>query len=349
VISKPPLGRTWSAGETIALSVEANASTDTTYQWSRNGVPLAGAVSASFLIPNAQPSHAGTYTVTLTNAAGAVTSAPAVVTVYNSKIVNLSVRSALASSQTLTVGFVVAGAGKPLLIRAIGPALRQFGLASALPDPTLTLFASTGPAGASDNWGETTLGSQIATVSQRVGAFALPTGSLDAALLTTVGNAALTVQAAEKNSAAGIVLLELYDTAPENDARLVNVSTRAPAGSGDTALVAGFVIAGTAPQKVLVRAIGPTLASFGVPGTLADPKLEIFAPGATAPIATNDNWNGDSTLITAFATVGAFALPNSASRDAALLVSLPPGNYSAQVTGVGGTTGEVLLEVYHHP
>lgn len=349
VISKQPVGRAFGSAETIVLTVEANISVDTAYQWFRNGVPILDGISASLVLRDNQPDRAGTYTVTLTNVAGSVTSAPAILTLATSKIVNLSVRSALAPGQPLTVGFVVSGASKPLLIRAVGPSLRQFGLTAAMPDPVLTLFTAQGAAGTNDNWSETSLAPQIATVAQSVGAFALASGSLDAALLTTAGNSALTVQAIDKFSAGGIVLLELYDTAPNNDARLINVSTRAPVGSGDAALVAGFVIAGSVPQKILLRAIGPTLAGFGVPGTVADPKLEIFGTDAAVPLATNDNWNGDPTLVSSFASVGAFPLPNSNSRDAVLLVSLPPGNYSAKVTGVGGATGEALLELYQHP
>jgi hypothetical protein len=82
---------------------------------------------------------------------------------------------------------------------------------------------------------------------------------------------------------------------------------------------------------------------------LADPKLEVFADTSATPLATNDNWSGDQTLVNSFVSVGAFPLPNPNSRDAVLLVSLPPGNYSAKVTGVGGTTGEALLELYQHP
>ena len=349
VITKQPESRSFGSTESVILTVEANASIDTSYQWYRNGVPILDGISAGIVLLNDQPNRAGTYTVTLTNIAGTVTSSPAVLTLATSKIVNLSVRSFLAANQTLTVGFVVSGVSKPLLIRAIGPSLRQFGLTAAMPDSVLTLFTAQGPAGTNDNWGDTSLAPQIATVSKNVGAFDLPSGSLDAALLTTAGNSALTVQAVEKKSAGGIVLLELYDTAPNTDARFINVSTRAPVGRDDAALVAGFVIAGTVPQKILLRAIGPTLAGFGVSGTLADPKLEVFADGSTTPLATNDNWNGDPTLVNSFVSVGAFPLPSANSRDAVLLLSLPPGNYSAKVTGVGGTTGEALLELYQHP
>lgn len=349
VITRAPVGGMLVSGEPFMLSVAADTAGDTTYQWYRDGAPVAGARSATLTLTDSETARAGSYTVTVTNAAGSVTSSAAVVTLASSKIINLSVRTALSPGQTLTVGFVVNGTEKPLLIRAVGPTLRAFGLSTAVADPLLFISSPAGTVASNDNWSETASSSQIATVAQSVGAFALPVGSLDSTVFTTVGNAALTAQAIEKTFGSGVVLLELYDAAPANSARLINVSTRSTAASGDNALVAGFVISGNAPRKVLLRAVGPTLGSFGVPGTLADPKLEVFAAGSTTALATNDNWGGTTALTAAFGAVGAFALPDANSRDAALVLTLDPGSYSAQVTGVGGTTGEVLLEVYEHP
>lgn len=97
---------------------------------------------------------------------------------------------------------------------------------------------------------------------------------------------------------------------------------------------------------MLIRAVGPTLAIFGVPGTLLDPKLDVFS-GNTL-VQANDNWGGSSAISSIFNSVGAFAL-STASRDAAIVVTLPPGNYTAQVSGGGGTTGVALVEVYEVP
>jgi len=125
--------------------------------------------------------------------------------------------------------------------------------------------------------------------------------------------------------------------------RLVNLSTRAQAGAGDAILTAGFVVNGGSKQ-VLVRAVGPTLgaAPFNLPGVLADPFLTIYNSNNVA-VATNDNWNASDAAT--FASVGAFAL-GAGSKDAAIVATLAPGNYTAQVTGVGGTTGLALVEVY---
>ena len=181
------------------------------------------------------------------------------------------------------------------------------------------------------------------------GAFALTDAAAkDAALLMTVdGSRSVFVRDATGRS--GVTLAEVYDADTANRGRLVNFSARNLVGTGDEILVAGFVVAGNVPRRVLVRGIGPRLAAFGVTAPLADPKLELYSSGAL--VASNDNWgSGDvAALRAAFSTATAFDLPDTGSRDAALVVTLPAGMYSAQVSGVGGTTGEALVEVYELP
>jgi hypothetical protein len=132
--------------------------------------------------------------------------------------------------------------------------------------------------------------------------------------------------------------------------RLTNVSALTQVGTGGDILIAGFSVTGTTPKTVLVRGIGPALNAFGVTGSLADPKLELFQSGASNAMAANDNWGAANTtqIAAAAAGVGAFALATD-SKDAVLLISLPPGSYTAQVTGVGGTTGLALVEIYEVP
>jgi hypothetical protein len=136
--------------------------------------------------------------------------------------------------------------------------------------------------------------------------------------------------------------VEAYDTGALTPARLVNVSARNRVGTGDDILIAGFNITGPGSLQVLIRAVGPGLTVFGVPSVLVDPKLEIFND-RNVKVAENDNW--ESALASTFAKVAAFAI-NAGSRDAALLVELPPGSYTAQVRGADGGTGDALVEVY---
>jgi hypothetical protein len=148
----------------------------------------------------------------------------------------------------------------------------------------------------------------------------------------------------------GVALIEAYDTAVNSTAaRLINLSVRAMVGTNDRVLISGLVVGGTEPLRVLVRAVGPGLANFGVSGVLDRPTMTVFA-GST-PMHTNTGWSsaplrGD--VAGASAVVGAFPLEDG-SADCAAVLTLNPGNYTIQVSGVGGTTGEALVEVYVLP
>ena len=123
------------------------------------------------------------------------------------------------------------------------------------------------------------------------------------------------------------------------------VSARNAVGTGDNIRIAGFVVDGSAAKTLLIRGVGAKLAEFGVTDVLTDPKLEIYN-AAGLKIAENDSWNA---LLQALArSVGAFDL-TLGSRDAALLITLAPGTYTAQISGSGGTTGEAIVEVYEVP
>jgi hypothetical protein len=207
-------------------------------------------------------------------------------------------------------------------------------------DPRLELYNGQTRTFANDDWPQ-----NLTSVFPTVGAFALTAGSRDAAFLQAIdGTRSIMAQ----GTGAGVVLVEAYDTGAPSSARLVNVSARNRVGTGDDILIAGFNIsgpAGTGPKPLLIRAVGPGLTALGVQGALVDPKLEIYDSNG-AKVFENDNWN--ASLATVFAGVGAFALPN-ASRDAALVATLPAGSYTAQVSGVGGLTGDAIIEVYELP
>ncbi|MBS0631600.1 MAG: immunoglobulin domain-containing protein [Verrucomicrobia bacterium] len=272
----------------------------------------------------------------------------------SARLVNLSVRArAGVGDDTLISGFVVGGSGaKPLLVRAVGPSLSRFGLVTGtLVDPKITV--TTGGAlpvavGANDDW----TGS-VAAVTAQVGAFALTPGSLDASLsLPTqcVPGTYVTV-ITDRAGANGLTLAEIYDAdSGPGTARLVNLSARARVGTGDNVMIAGFVVQGNAPVKVLLRGVGPSLGAQNVSGALADPRIDLSRSvgGVSTLIASNDNWGGTAALTAAFTATGAFALP-AASKDAALLVTLPPGVYSVMLSGVNGTTGVALVEIYEVP
>ena len=345
-------------GSPLTLSVVATGQGPLAYQWSKDGVAVAGATAALYTVTAAATANAGSYTVKVTGPQGTITTDPVVVTVATAvagRLMNLSVRTTAGSgAQILTVGFVIGGSPqKSLLVRGVGPGLTAFGVSGVLADPQLQLFsaASSTPIATNDNWGG---GASLTAAFASLGAFALDPSSLDAALQRSLSAGNYTVQITGPAGTTGIALAELYDADPAaadpaSVSRLTNVSTRAQVGTGGGILIVGFSLNGNVPKNILIRAVGPSLTQFGVTGVLADPALSLYRDSTL--VQSNDNWgSGNPTgLSTAFAQVGAFALTSTGSRDAALLVNLSPGSYTAQVSGVGGTTGVALVEVYEAP
>ncbi len=339
VIVSQPVGVTAATGSTVALTVVATGTPAPTYQWRKDGVAIADATDATLRLATVAGTNAGSYTVTVSNSGGAVTStaAPVSVAAGEGRLANLSVRTNLGANATLIVGFATNGS-KSVLIRGIGPTLAAFGVSGTYGDPRLELYNSASvKITENDDWN-----ASLTAAFSAVGAFPLTLASKDAALQAALSGAHTTHL---KGPNSGVVLVELYDSGSGTTQRLVNVSARNLVGTGDNIMIAGFVVDGTVAKTLLIRAVGPTLASFGVGGTLVDPKLEIYN-SATVKVVENDNWS--ATLTATAASVGAFALIPG-SRDAALLITLPPGPYSAQISGVASGTGEALVEVYEVP
>ena len=350
-IASAPQSQVAVLGLTLTLNVIATGDGTLTYQWRKDGTVLAGATSPVYSVPNVTAATGGDYTVTITGPQGTLTSAPATITVEPirpGRLTNLSVRTTAGSGdQTLIVGFFVGGSpDKPMLIRGIGPSLSQFGVTGVLVDPQLQLATGSTVLATNDDWaapGGSVTSAALIDAFNRSGAFPLQTTSKDAALLRTMSVGSYTAQITG-TTGTGIALAELYDTAPDAGARLSNVSARAQVGTGGGVLIAGFAISGNVPKQVLIRGIGPALSGFSVSGVLANPRLDLYR--GTTFLQSNDDWGGGSALATAFSQAGAFTLSNPNSRDAALLVTLPPGIYTAQVSGVNNTTGVALVEVY---
>jgi len=338
-ITRQPESQTVLAGGSVTFTAAASGTPTPTLQWRRDGQTIAGATNATLTVTNVRATDAGVYSVVATNPGGSQLSSAATLTVIapnaNARLTNLSVRTNLAASATLIVGVAVSDGSRDVLFRAIGPTLAAFGVSGTLADPRLELYRGSAKVNENDNWAPA-----LATVFNSVGAFALTNGSRDAALVAPLAPDAFTAQV--PGTTGGVVLVEAYDTGPAIGGRLVNVSARNRVGTGDDILIAGFTISGSGNKPLLIRAVGPTLAAFGVGGTLADPKLEIYnAQGVK--VTENDTWTAG--LATTFASVAAFPL-SAGSRDAALLTSLPPGSYTAQIRGSDGGTGEALVELY---
>ena len=261
------------------------------------------------------------------------------------RLVNFSVRGYSSSGgDTLIAGFSVTGSAKSMLVRGIGPALAALGVPGGLATPRTTLFSGSQPLSSNDAWGGT---APLVGAFAQTGAFTLDPASRDDAILVGLQPGSYTAQVANPNGASGITLAEIYDAdaGASPAGRIVNFSGRAYVGTGSAIMIAGFVISGTGSETLLIRAVGPSLAQFGVPTLLAQPELDLFQNSVFLQHA--GAWNGDATIGAAFAAVGAFALTDN--RDAAMIVTLPAGQYTAQVSGGDNSTGICLLEVYELP
>lgn len=292
----------------------------------------------------------GTVTGNVTGAIVAAFTGAADSALARQRLVNISSRARVAAGDAVAIaGFVISGEeSKPVLIRAVGPTLgaAPFNVPGVLAAPRLELFRGT--TSLAVNSGIATNRAVIDAASAQAGAFALGAAGTDAAIVTTLAPGNYTAVVSSANNAAGVALVEVYDLSAVNPGqKLLNIATRATAGANENTLIAGFVIPPGTSKRVLVRGVGPGLTPFGVTGVLAQPVLALLSGSTT--VAQNTNWNSspDAALITSSsAQVGAFGLANN---DSALIATLAPGNYTAQVTGVGGATGVALIEVYELP
>lgn len=344
-------------GGTVALA--AQASNSPSYQWMLNGLtPVPGATGPILEFANAATAS-GSYTCVATNSAGSATSNAAAISLTGTadlgRLINISCRAQVGTGGNILIaGFVVGGQGtagsEPLLVRGSGPALASFGVTGTLPDPGLQLFSGSTVLGTNNGWGGS---AQIANAAASVGAFAWTNSSShDSALLEDLQSGPFTAQIQGESGDTGVALVEVYDATPAGtytpaSPRLVNISTRVQVGSGGGILIAGFVIGGSTAKTVLIRASGPALAAFGVSGTLPDPQLGLYS--GSAEVDSNSSWGGNAQIAAAAAAVGAFAWTSASSHDSAILVTLPPGAYTAQVSGQSGDTGVALIEIYEVP
>jgi glucuronoarabinoxylan endo-1,4-beta-xylanase len=351
VIIAQPRGHTVAAGSMVVLEVGSTGEF-VSYQWSHDGVAVPGARQRMLTLDAAQPSDAGAYAVTITNSAGSVTSEPASLVVATGgqpgRLVNISTRSPVAAGDSVQIGgFVIEGTSpKQVLVRAAGPVLGdRYQVPDSLADPVITLHdqATGAQVATNDNWD-----AALAPVFTACSAFSWTPGSKDAALVATLAPGAYTAVVRSATEATGVALVEIYETpGGPADSKLVNLSSRTLARIGADVQIAGFYIGGSTARTVLIRASGPALARVaGLSGTLADPIIELRDPATNRLLATTDNW--DALAGTHFASAGAFAWRPD-SRDAALLVTLDPGSYTAIVRDRNGGSGLALVEVYAMP
>jgi len=362
VITAQPLGRAVLVGGSLTLSVGAESAGTMTYQWRRNGQILSGKTSETLTFSDAKSSDAGAYDVIVTDAVGSVTSAQAFVTVTSEMgyLTNLSTRSVTSVEPPFvwtTPGFVTRGSGTiDILARAVGPGLDAFDVAGFLPDPKISLQMLEEPQTVikiNDDWEVNDNLTELKAATLQVGAFELADGSKDSAVLTPIPSDAYTANIFSVDGATtGVVLGEVYrvgDPVPGGPA-LVNLSNRGHVGSGSEVMIGGFAVSGSGPVNLLIRGVGPTLGGFGVAGVLEDPIITVRDIDNVI-IGTSDDWEAGELgpALDGIATsVGAFSL-DLGSADAALLLVLDPGSYTAVLSGKSGGIGTGLVEIYLVP
>ncbi len=263
------------------------------------------------------------------------------------RFVNVSTRLRTGvGDDALIAGFILRGGPKKVILRAMGPSLPSSSVPNRLADPTLELFNERGERVAfNDNFDDLPRSPDKYEIdSFRLSPPPVPVGVVtrDSVIDVTLPEGSYTAVVRGKDGTSGNCLVELYNVDTDYSPGVLNISTRGPVGSGDDVMIAGFIIQGDRERRVLVRGLGPSLAASGVANPLSDPVLEIH--DQNGQIAANDDWRSDQE--TEISAVG-FAPGND--RDAAVILSLWPGSYTAIVRGKGGATGNALVEVFTLP
>jgi len=267
---------------------------------------------------------------------------------------NISTRSFVQTGEHVMIGgFIVQGTGpKRVIVRAIGPELTQYGIPDVMANPRLELHDGTGALIATnDDWQTTILGGIITSnqVSDIQNSGRAPAAASESAITANLQPGHYTAMVRGVNNTTGVALVEVYDLSPAASSSLGNISTRSFVQTGEHVMIGGFIVQGTGPKRVIVRAIGPELTQYGIPDAMANPRLELH-DGTGALIATNDDWQ--TTILGGIITSNQVGdIQNSgraptAASESAIIANLQPGNYTAVVSGVNNTAGVALVEVY---
>ncbi|HVF70440.1 MAG TPA: NHL repeat-containing protein [Chthoniobacterales bacterium] len=250
------------------------------------------------------------------------------------KSINIATRLNVQTGENVLIGgFIITGTGgKSVVIRGIGPSLASAGVQGVIEDPIIELHYPGGFFNSNDNWRDT-------QASQIQATGLAPTDDREAAFTYNLPPGNYTVVMKGKNNSTGIGLIEVYDIL-QSAGKLANISTRGQVGTGANVMIGGFILGGNG-ARVIVRGIGPSLGSAGIAGALSDPSLSLRNANG-AEIATNNNWKE-----TQAAEIQATGIPPSNDLEAAIVATLPNGNYTAILEGVNGATGVGLVEVYN--
>jgi alpha-tubulin suppressor-like RCC1 family protein len=347
-IKTQPVAQKVQLGGAVTFSVEATGATGLYYQWKKDGMDISGATSASLTLANVSESDAGAYSVVVSKFGGLVESTAASLSIKGTtRLGALAVRAESGpGADVLITGVIVSGVsgaeGKTVVIRGLGPSLADDKLSNYMADPEMRLYNGNNLIDSNDDW----KAADVLAELKHVGLDNLTIGSKDAVLVSRLPNGAYSVHLGAKTSEYGVVQAEIYEGDDTGASRLRALAVRAKAGSGEKTLIGGFVVRGEGKRRVIIRGLGPTLAEALGSGYLADPQLKLFLKGDV--IASNDDWENTPELLAAFASIGMSPM-EAGSKDAALLVELPAGPYTVHLTGVNGTEGIAMIEIYEVP
>ena len=255
--------------------------------------------------------------------------------------INVSTRGLVGTGDNVLIGgFIITGTNpKTVVLRALGPSLSGFGLSGVLADPVLKVYNSSGALIAiNDDWQSDP--NRFIVESNGLA----PANLSESAAARSLAPGAYTVVVSGKDPTPGIGLVELYDVEPLSHSTLGNISTRGSVGTLDNVLISGFIVGDVGSSTVVVRVIGPSLASYGLSGVLSDPTLEIYDSTGSI-IASNNNWQDNINAIDI--QKNGLAPPNP--LESALVLHLPAGAYTAVVRGANDGVGIGLVEVYSLP
>jgi len=251
-------------------------------------------------------------------------------------MVNVSTRVYVQRGDDVLIGGLIITGDTPkrVVLRAIGPSLAGAGLRDVLRDPTMALHDSTGAViAANDDWR-----SDMPTV-QATGL--APSHDKESAIVIDLAPGAYTAVLSGTHGQTGIALFELYDVTP-GSGRIANIATRGKVEDGDSVMIGGFIVGGSEPSDVVVRALGPSLTQWGIAGALDDPALELY-DGNGALLSKNDDWRSNQEQ-----QIAATSLAPQDDRESAIRATLLPGNYTAIVRSArASSTGIALIEVYN--
>ncbi|MBT3482034.1 MAG: hypothetical protein HN457_11460 [Opitutales bacterium] len=353
IASPLPIEKKAVEGTRMELSIQVEDETDISYQWFKDGSALLGFDSSSLLIESMNSVAEGSYSVEVANSNGTILVGSTRVRMIREALVNISTRGYVGlDAEVMIAGFIITGSQpRQVLIRGLGKSMEspESNIEAVLADPKLTLRDWKGQLIVSqDNWLEEPNWATVESVGLSVGAVP-PVDSGESAILTTLDPGLYTVALSGADGGTGLGLIEVFDASSESiETRLANISTRVRASIGQEVAIAGFVITGQDPKRVLIRALGPDLLKRNVSGVLPDPRMILYQ--GQDVIATNDDWEDQNGfLITEASRQVNTSILDEGSKDAAMVCELQPGLYTVIVNDVADDSGIALVEVHELP